>query len=41
MVRLSDRITEDDPVHLIHYLENENCEVVFQREDKAASTGTL
>lgn len=29
------RITEDDPVHLLHYLENENCEIVFQREDKA------
>lgn len=30
------RITEDDPVHLMHYLENESCEVIFQREDKAA-----
>ena len=30
------RITEDDPVHLMHYLQNENCEIIFQREDKAA-----
>lgn len=29
------RITEDDPVHLMRYLENESCEVIFQREDKA------
>ena len=29
------RITEDDPVNLLHYLENESCEIVFQREDKA------
>lgn len=29
------RITEDDPMHLMHYLENESCEIIFQREDKA------
>lgn len=29
------RITEDDPINLLHYLENESCEIVFQREDKA------
>ena len=29
------RITEDDPIHLMHYLETENCEIIFQREDKA------
>ena len=29
------RITEDDPVHLMHHLETEDCEVIFQREDKA------
>lgn len=29
------RTTEDDPVNLMNYLENESCEIVFQREDKA------
>lgn len=29
------RTTEDDPIHLMSYLENENCEIIFQREDKA------
>lgn len=29
------RITEDDPVNLIHHLENENCELIFNREDRA------
>jgi len=29
------RITEDDPINLIHYLENESCEVIITREDKA------
>lgn len=28
------RITEDDPVHLLDYLETEKCELVFTREDK-------
>lgn len=28
------RITEDDPVNLMPYLENEKCELIFNREDK-------
>ena len=28
------RITEDDPVNLMTYLENEKCELIFNREDK-------
>lgn len=30
------RTTEDDPVNLMSYLENESCEIIFQREDKAS-----
>lgn len=30
------RITEDDPVNLMDYLENEKCELIFTREDKAS-----
>lgn len=30
------RITEDDPVNLMTYLENEKCELIFNREDKVA-----
>ena len=28
------RITEDDPVNLMQYLEDEKCELIFQREEK-------
>lgn len=28
------RITEDDPTNLMRYLENETCELIFNREDK-------
>ena len=28
------RLSEDDPINLMEYLENENCEIVFNREDK-------
>ena len=28
------RLTEDDPVNLMKYLENESCELIFTREDK-------
>lgn len=31
---VSVRLTEDDPVNLMKYLENENCEIIFSREDK-------
>ncbi len=30
------RITEDDPVNLMEYLETEKCELIFTREDKAS-----
>lgn len=30
------RVTEDDPNNLFKYLENENCELIFCREDKAS-----
>jgi len=28
------RLSEDDPINLMQYLQNENCEIVFSREDK-------
>jgi len=30
------KIIEDDPINLLHYLENEKCELIFNREDKTS-----
>ncbi len=30
------KIIEDDPINLFHYLENEKCELIFNREDKTS-----